>query len=83
MNLQLGSDTKARIQQRIKTGRFATPTDVVLAGLQLLEQQEKSRSAEIDHVRELIFTGLQELDRGDGLDGEQVFKDLLAELDDK
>jgi hypothetical protein len=31
----------------------------------------------------LIFTGLQELDHGDGLDGEQVFKDLLAELDDK
>ena len=76
MNLQLGSDTEARIKKRISTGKYATPADVVIAGLQLLEEREQTRSEDLDHVREQIFTGLQQLDRGEGLDGEQVFAEL-------
>ena len=82
MNLQIGSDTEARIQERLKSGRYSTPIDVVLAGLQLLEEREQTRSVDLEHVRKQIFTGLRQLDRGEGLDGEQVFADLLAEMDE-
>lgn len=83
MNLQLKSETEARIERRIKTGKYAMPVDVLLAGLQLLEEREQIRSAELEQVREKIFTGLQQLDRGEGLDGEEVSSALLAELDDQ
>ena len=82
MNLQLGSDTEARIKSRVATGKYATPADVVIAGLDLLERREQLRSEDLEHVRKQIFTGLQQLDRGEGLDGEQVFADLLSELDE-
>jgi len=47
MNLQLGSDTEARIKKRISTGKYATPADVVIAGLQLLEEREQTRSEDL------------------------------------
>ncbi len=82
MNVEFGSDTEQRIKERIRTGKYATPADVLLAGLQLLDEREQSRTDQLTHVRRQVFTGLEQLDRGEGLDGEQVFADLLAELDE-
>jgi Arc/MetJ-type ribon-helix-helix transcriptional regulator len=79
MNLQLDAD--ARIFERLKTGIYSSPIEVVIAGIQLLEARDRERSADLELVRSQIFSGLQQLDRGEALDGEQVFSDLLAELD--
>jgi antitoxin ParD1/3/4 len=83
MNLQLGPQTEARIWQRLRSGKYATPDDVVIAGLQLLDEFENTQAGHLAHIRAMIATGIDELDRGEGLDGEQVFSELLAELDDK
>ncbi len=83
MNLQLEPQTEARIQQRIKSGKYATPHDVVVAGLRLLEEMDQSPAERMEHIREMISKGLDELDRGEGLDGEQVFFELLEEMGDE
>ena len=83
MNLQLESKTEARIQERIRTGKYATPNDVVLAGLNLLEQHERARATDLANIRGQVASGLQQLDRGEGLDGEEVFAELLAGLEEQ
>ncbi len=83
MTVELGSDAEARIQERIKSGRFATPNDVVLAGLHLLDKREQERADDLVALRRSIARGFEELDRGEGADGEAFFAELLAELDEE
>ena len=82
MTLQLGSDTEARIHERIKSGKYATPNDVVLAGLELLEQREQTHATDMEELRKKIQHGIDQLDRGEGFDGETVMAELLANLEE-
>ncbi|ARN74815.1 type II toxin-antitoxin system ParD family antitoxin [Oceanicoccus sagamiensis] len=61
------------VQSKIKAGRFESTSEVVRAGLKLLEQQE----AQIDLLRKKLAVGEKLLDRGEGVDGEQFMHDLL------
>ena len=44
------------------------------AGLRLLEQQE----AQTDLLRQKLAKGEAQLDRGEGVDGDQFMRDLIA-----
>jgi antitoxin ParD1/3/4 len=80
MPIALRPETERRIEDRMKDGSYSSPDDVVQAALQLLEQRERRRQADLEDVRQKIAVGIEQLDRGDGLDGEQAFAELLAEL---
>jgi antitoxin ParD1/3/4 len=81
MGFQLRRETEEQIEQRIKSGKYASADDVVLAGLALLEAREHSKQRDLDQVREKIAEGLAQLDRGEGADGDAVFRELLSELE--
>ena len=81
MSITLRPDTERRIEDRLKAGRYSTADDVVQDGLKLLEQRERERQQASDEVRRRIAVGIDQLDRGEGLDGDRVFKELLAELE--
>ena len=55
------AETGDIIARQIANGRFATPEEVVRAGLRLLERQE----AEIEELRRLIDEGDAAIVRGD------------------
>ena len=61
------------VQSKIKAGRFESTSEAVRAGLRLLEQQE----AQIDLLRQKLTEGEAQLDRGEGVDGEQFMHNLL------
>jgi hypothetical protein len=44
---------------------------------------ERNRSVDLDQVRRKIAVGLEQLERGEELDGDQVFEELLAGLDER
>lgn len=65
------------IRQQIDSGRFNNVSEVVRAGLRLLEEREAERAAKLKALREAIAVGLAS---GPDLSEEEVFDELEAKL---
>lgn len=60
------SDQQARfIRRRIEKGRYRNASEVVRAGLRLLEQQEHLDNLKLDTLRRLAREAFNEIDRGE------------------
>jgi len=74
-NVSLGSYYDEFIERRVKTGRYASASEVVREGLRLLEQKEASDVDRLALLRSEIEAGFNS---GDPMDGEAVFSELNA-----
>ena len=63
-NVNLQDHQANFIQERIKTGRFQNASEVVRAGLRLLEQQEAENELKLQALREAIDVGFKAIDEG-------------------
>jgi antitoxin ParD1/3/4 len=79
MNVSLTPELEAFIDARVASGRYQTASEVVRAGLRLLEADEQERAAALAEVRQKIAVGLEQARRGELLDGEAVFDELNKE----
>jgi antitoxin ParD1/3/4 len=75
LNISLPEALKEHVQKRVAEGAFSNASDFVRTLIRLdKEQQEKLAT-----LRRDIAVGIDQLDRGEGLDGERVFAELLDE----
>ena len=65
------------IRQSIDEGRYCDPSEVVRAGLRLLEQHERQDKLKIETLRRIAHEAFDEIDRGDF---EMVDPDCLDEF---
>ncbi len=65
------------IRQQIDSGRYNNVSEVVRAGLRLLEEREAEQAAKLQALREAIAVGLAS---GPDLSEEEVFDELEAKL---
>jgi antitoxin ParD1/3/4 len=73
LNISLPEALKEHVQKRVAEGTFSNASDFVRALIRLdKEQQEKLAS-----LRDAVAVGIDQLDRGEGLEGERVFAGLL------
>ncbi len=70
----LGDHFANFIDDRVKNGRSASASEVVQAGLRLLEQEETKRKL----LRETLARGEVQLDQGRGLEGEAFVQKLIV-----
>jgi antitoxin ParD1/3/4 len=74
MTIQLSAEQEKLIQDRVKSGEYSSPEDLISAAIARLVQDERLfKGGELDA---LLKVGTDELDRGEMLDGEKVFEDL-------
>ncbi len=76
MNVTLSADVEQFVRTEVESGRYNSAQEVVREGLRLLHEQailEKRRRAQLD---EQIEEGLAQLDRGEGVPGEEAFQAL-------
>jgi len=52
------------VDEKVKSGRYASASEVIRDGLRLLEEQEEIRKTRLEAVREKIDRGIDQLDRG-------------------
>ena len=64
-NVNLSPQQSKFIKSRVKQGRFRNASEVVRAGLRLLEQQDKEDRLKLEKLRQAVKKGFDELDRGD------------------
>ena len=73
MNLKLNPQTQRLIEDRLKSGRYATAEDVVTAALHALELDERSEDFEAGELDRLLEQGEKS---GAPLDGEEVLAEI-------
>ncbi len=75
MNLSLPPRIQKLIEERVKSGKYETPEDVVAAAVAHLEQQERFGDFEPGEVDRLLEEGEHS---GSPLDGDEVMAELRA-----
>ena len=73
--LALSAHSEDFIRQQIDSGRYANVSEVVGAGLRLLEEREKDQAGKLQTLRKAITLGV---DAGAGIPAEMVFDRLEA-----
>lgn len=80
MNVSMTPELEEFIKEQVDSGRYRSASEAVRAGVRLLESQIRERDLKLELLRKAVEQGVVELDRGEGVDGEEVFDDLLQGL---
>jgi antitoxin ParD1/3/4 len=80
MNIQIKPELEQIIQAQIATGRYTNPEDVISKTLKLLLEWDKGYQNWVEETREKMDIAIEQLDRGEGIDGEVVISQLRDKL---
>jgi antitoxin ParD1/3/4 len=80
MNIQIKPELEQIIQAQIATGRYINPEDVISKALKLLLEWDKGYQNWVEETREKVDVAIEQLDRGEGINGEVVISQLRDKL---
>ncbi len=78
LSIDLPEPLDAFVQAQVGAGDYRDAADVVQAGLRLLKSQTEAAAAKLERLRAAIPVGLDELERGEGIE----VTDIAAWLDE-
>lgn len=76
MNVSLTPELERFITGNVASGRYQSASEVIREALRMLEERQRIREAAINDLRGKIAVGLEQIERGEVHDGEQVFREL-------
>ncbi len=79
MNVHLTPELETLVQNKVKTGRYNSASEVVREALRLFEQRDRIRELQLRDIRKRIDQGWASLERGEGINGETFFRGLERE----
>ena len=72
MNISLTEELEDLVRRRVESRHYGSATEVIRAGLRLLEREEKNRETRIAAIRAKVEEGIAQAERGELLDGEEA-----------
>ncbi|MBX9668348.1 MAG: type II toxin-antitoxin system ParD family antitoxin [Candidatus Obscuribacterales bacterium] len=76
MNVSLSPELEQLIDQKVKSGMYNSASEVIRAGLRLLQEQDELRQIRLRELKHEVQKGLDQIDRGEIVDGDEVFQEL-------
>ncbi len=76
MNVSLTRELEEYISRKVKMGLYKSASEVIREALRLLRQQDRADQGALAELHREIQTGLDQLDRGEGIPGEQVLAEI-------
>jgi antitoxin ParD1/3/4 len=83
VNVSITPELDAFLQNRVKSGRYQTTSEVVREALRLLERQEKERDQAFRQLKTKLEKGAGQAERGELLDGDEVFDELREMIEER
>jgi len=80
MNVSLTSELELVVEQKVKSGRYSSASEVVRAGLRLLQQRDELREAKLTALRAEIRKGTEDLEAGRIFDGPTSMDEFREKL---
>ena len=78
MKLSLPDDLQKFVRRKMASGEYLTEAEVVLDALALMKQHDELRRFALTRLKEELAIGLEQIDRGEVVDGEAFFQSLRA-----
>ena len=69
MNISLTPELEKMVDAKVKSGRYASASEVIREGLRLLEEHDALKQQRVVELRGKIDRGLEQLNRGEGVPG--------------
>jgi antitoxin ParD1/3/4 len=76
MNVSLTPELERLVAEKVESGMYTSASEVVREGLRLLHEQDERRRARLEELRREVARGVEQADRGELIDGEDVFREL-------
>ncbi|HXP89278.1 MAG TPA: type II toxin-antitoxin system ParD family antitoxin [Bryobacteraceae bacterium] len=76
MNVNLGPVFDNFITDLLKTGLYQSQSEVVREGLRVLKEREELKTIRLAELRKEIAIGSGQADRGEFVDGAQIFAEI-------
>jgi antitoxin ParD1/3/4 len=80
MNIRLKPEDEQFIQAQIARGKYENPEDVISKALRLLDEWEQGYQKWVEETRQKVEVAVEQLERGEGIDGEVVVERLREKL---
>jgi antitoxin ParD1/3/4 len=80
MNIILKPEQEQLIQAKVNSGKYTTVEQVVTEALQLLDERDKHYQKWVEDTRKKVAIGLEQLDRGEGIDVQTVINKLKTKV---
>ena len=81
MNVSLTPELERFVQEKVKSGRYLSASEVVREALRLLQEEEQIRQLRLEKLRKEIAIGIEQADRGEVVDGKEVIKELYEKIE--
>jgi antitoxin ParD1/3/4 len=78
LNVSLTPELSDLIESRVRSGKYQSASEVVREGLRLLEARDRGRVESLEELKAEIELGIEQLRRGEGIDGEKFLEQLRA-----
>jgi antitoxin ParD1/3/4 len=84
MNISLTPELAKFVEKEVKSGLYQTASEVVRAGLRRLKEDQAARLPQapktLEGLEAQLLQSIDRLDRGEGVDGEEVFRRLRKRM---
>jgi antitoxin ParD1/3/4 len=77
VNVSLTPELEALVQERVRSGRYTSASEVVREALRLLQDRDELRQLHLAELRSQVAAGLDSLDRGQTRDGDAVIDEIV------
>jgi antitoxin ParD1/3/4 len=84
MNISLTPELAKFVEKEVESGLYQTASEVIRAGLRRLKEDQSARLPRapktLAELETQLLQSLDRLDRGEGIDGEEVFRRLRKRI---
>ena len=81
-NVELTDHFDQFIDEQLEAGQYSDASEVLRAGLRLLEQQTRAEEEKLSLLRSLALQGFEQLDQGQGIEtnGDEQLADFVGQI---
>ena len=80
MNIILKPEQAKFIYEKLNSGKYSTSDEIIAEALRLLEERDREAQKWIEETRQKVDVAIEELRRGEGIDGAIVVAQLKEKL---